>query len=31
MATLPGLQGQLVGYLKGLAQGQDDLIRQVLL
>lgn len=30
MAALPGLQGQLVGHLEGLAQRQDDLIRQVL-
>ena len=30
VAALPRLQGQLVGHLEGLAQGQDDLIRQVL-
>lgn len=30
VAALPGLQGQLVGHLEGLAQCQDDLIRQVL-
>lgn len=30
VAGLPGLQGQLVGHLEGLAQCQDDLIRQVL-
>ncbi|KAF3859248.1 hypothetical protein F7725_021648, partial [Dissostichus mawsoni] len=28
VAALPRLQGQLVGHLEGLAQGQDDLIRQ---
>lgn len=30
VATLPGLQGQLVGHLEGLAECQDDFIRQVL-
>lgn len=30
VAALPGLQGQLIGHLEGLAQGQDDLVRQVL-
>lgn len=30
VAALPGLQGQLVGNLEGLAECQDDLIRQVL-
>ena len=30
VAALPGLQGQLVGHLEGLAERQDDLVRQVL-
>lgn len=30
VTALPGLQSQLVGHLKGLAQRQDDLVRQVL-
>lgn len=30
MAGLSGLQGELVRHLEGLAQGEDDLIRQVL-
>lgn len=30
VAALPGLEGQLVGHLEGLAQGQDDFIGQVL-
>ena len=30
VTCLAGLQGQLVGYLEGLAQCQDDLIGQVL-
>ena len=30
VATLPGLEGQLVRHLKCLAQGQDNLVRQVL-
>lgn len=30
VATLPGLKGQLVGYLEGLAECQYDFIRQVL-
>lgn len=30
VAALSGLQGQLVGHLEGLAQRQDDFIRQVL-
>lgn len=31
VAALPGLQGQLVGHLEGLAECQDDLVRQVLI
>lgn len=30
VAALPGLKGQLVGHLEGLAECQDDFIRQVL-
>lgn len=30
VATLPGLKGQLVGHLEGLAECQDDFISQVL-
>lgn len=30
VAALPGLQGQLVGHFEGLAQRQDDFVRQVL-
>lgn len=30
VAALPGLEGQLVGHLEGLAECQDDFICQVL-